>query len=382
MSHKSLEGIRVLDLSRLLPGPFLTMVLADMGADVIKIEAPVIGDYMRQLPPIKGKMSGRFLSVNRDKRSLVLNLKDDKGRAAFLRMVESADVVVESFRPGVLRKLGIHFDELKARNENIILCSISGYGQSGPYEKRAGHDLNYIALAGVLAMGGEPKGKPMMPGTQIADLAGGGLWGATAILGALVGRERNGGQHLDISMTEGSLALLAAEIGNLDCMSRSPTRGAESLNGALACYGVYETKDDKYIAVGALEPKFWMAFNEAIGRKGDMGEVMAPEAKQAELRQEVAAILLKKTRDQWSTIFAAHDCCTEAVLELDELQDHPLHKSRNVFFTIPSDDGDVLQVRTPVGQASAKRLAPTLGQHSEEVLREHGFSDEEIATLV
>ncbi len=382
MSHNSLDGIRVLDLSRLLPGPFLTMVLADMGADVIKIEAPVIGDYMRQLPPIKGKMSGRFLSVNRDKRSLVLNLKDDAGREAFLRMVESADVVVESFRPGVLRKLGIDFDVLKARNEKIILCSISGYGQNGPYEKRAGHDLNYIALAGVLAMGGEPNGKPGMPGTQIADLAGGGLWGATAILGALVGRERNGAQHLDISMTEGALALLAAEIGNLDCVATPPTRGSESLNGALACYGVYETKDNKFIAVGALEPKFWMAFNTAIGRKGDMGEVIAPPAKQAELRSEVAALLLEKTRDQWSEIFAAHDCCTEAVLELDELQEHPQHVSRKVFFTIPSEAGEVLQVRTPVGQPKAKRLAPTLGQHTEEVLREHGFSDEEIASLV
>jgi crotonobetainyl-CoA:carnitine CoA-transferase CaiB-like acyl-CoA transferase len=382
MSHKSLEGIRVLDLSRLLPGPFLTMVLADMGADVIKIEAPVIGDYLRQLPPTKGKMSGRFLSVNRDKRSLVLNLKDDKGRDAFMRLVETADVVVESFRPGVMRKLGIDFEALQARNKNVILCSISGYGQSGPYEKRAGHDLNYIALAGVLAMGGERNGKPMMPGTQIADLAGGGLWGATAILGALVGRERNGGQHLDISMTEGSLALLAAEIGNLDCVATPPTRGAETLNGALACYGVYETKDKKFIAVGALEPKFWMAFNNAIGRKGDMGEVIAPQEKQAAIREEIAGLLMEKNRDQWSEIFAAHDCCTEAVLEIDELQDHPLHKSRQVFFTIPSEDGEVLQVRTPVGQASAKRLAPTLGQHSEEVLREHGFSDEEIAGLV
>jgi alpha-methylacyl-CoA racemase len=197
-----------------------------------------------------------------------------------------------------------------------------------------------------------------------------------------VGRERVGAQHLDISMTEGSLALLAAEIGNLDCVPETPTRGAESLNGGLACYGVYETKDNKYLAVGALEPKFWMSFNQAIGRKGDMSEVIAPPAKQEELRQEIAALLREKTRDQWSEIFASHDCCTEAMLELDELQGHPLHKSRQVFFSIPSEGGDVLQVRTPVGQPTAKRLAPTLGQHSEEILREHGFSDEEIANLL
>jgi crotonobetainyl-CoA:carnitine CoA-transferase CaiB-like acyl-CoA transferase len=381
MSQRPLEGIRVLDLSRLLPGPFLTMVLADMGADVIKVEAPVIGDYLRQLPPVKGKMSGRFLAVNRDKRSLVLNLKDERGREALLRMVESADVVVETFRPGVIDKLGIGYEALKARNPKIILCSISGYGQTGPYQKRAGHDLNYIGLAGVLAMGGEKEGKPMMPGTQIADLAGGALWGATAILGALVGRERCGGQHLDLSMTEGSMALLAAELGNLDCVDTTPTRGAESLNGGLACYGVYRTKDDKYLSVGALEPKFWMAFNQAIGRKGDMAEVIAPPAKQEELRQEIAGILATKTRDEWTEVFASFDCCTEPVLELDELQGHPQHKSREMFFTIPSDDGDVLQVRTPVGAPGAKRLAPTLGQHSEEVLREFGFSDDEIASL-
>ncbi len=382
MSQRSLEGIRVLDLSRLLPGPFLTMVLADMGADVIKIEAPVIGDYMRQLPPMRGKMSGRYLSVNRDKRSVVLNLKDEAGRNALLRMVEKADVVVESFRPGVMKKLGIDFESLRKRNDKIVFCSLSGYGQDGPYQKRAGHDLNYIALAGVLAMGGEKNGKPAMPGTQIADLAGGALWGATAILGALVGRERCGAQHLDISMTEGSLALLAAEIGNMDCAETTPTRGAESLNGGLACYSVYETKDNKFLSVGALEPKFWMAFNLAIGRKGDMSEVIAPAAKQELLRVEIAEILLQKTRDEWGTIFAAHDCCTEVVLEIDELQEHPLHKARDVFFTIPSEAGEVLQVRTPVGQAHAKSLAPTLGEHSEEVLREFGFSGEELAALL
>ncbi len=382
MPAPSLDGIRVLDLSRLLPGPFLTMVLADMGADVIKIEAPNVGDYLRSIPPAKGGMSGRFLAVNRDKRSLVLDLKSDVGRQALLKMVESADVVIETFRPGVMKRLGVDFDVLKQHNKNIILCSISGFGQDGALCKRAGHDLNYIALAGVLAMGGEAGGKPMMPGVQIADLAGGALWGATAVLGALVGRSKHGGQHLDISMTEGALALLAAELGHLDCGTETPTRGRESLNGGLACYGVYRTKDNRYVSVGALEPKFWMAFNTAIGRQGNVAEVMAPPAKQAELRDELSEILAGKTRDEWAAIFAEHDCCTEAVLELDELQDHKLHKSRDVFFTVPCDGGEVLQVRTPVGRPSAKHLAPTLGQHSVEVLQEFGFSADEITALV
>lgn len=382
MTQRCLDGIRVLDLSRLLPGPFLTMVLADMGADVIKIEAPAVGDYLRQIPPLKAGMSGRYLAVNRDKRSLVLDLKSDSGRQALLKMVATADIVIESFRPGVMDKLGIGYSELKASNPTIILCSISGYGQDGAYKTRAGHDLNYIALSGVLAMGGETGGKPVMPGTQIADLAGGALWGATAVLGALVGREKTGGRHLDISMTEGALALLAAELGNLDCGVQTPTRGQESLNGGLACYSVYRTLDDKYLSVGALEPKFWMAFNTAIGRKYDAAEVIAPPARQEQIRAEISAILASKTRDEWTKILAASDCCTEPVLELDELQEHPLHTSRNVFFKVPCAGGEVLQVRTPVGEPQAKHLAPTLGQHSEEVLREFGFEGAELAELL
>ena len=242
MPDLPLAGIRVLDLSRLLPGPFLTMILGDMGADVVKVEDPRLGDYMRGIPPVKGAFSGRFLAVNRNKRSLALDLKAPAGRDAFLRLVARADVVVESFRPGVLDKLGVGWPAIEKANPRAILCSISGYGQDGPYRDRAGHDLNYIGLAGVLAMTGPKGGAPQMPGVQIADLAGGGLWGATAILGALVGRATSGrGRHLDVSMTEGALALLIAELGNLDCGAR-PTRGAETLNGGLACYGVYAAR--------------------------------------------------------------------------------------------------------------------------------------------
>ncbi|HEY0194251.1 MAG TPA: CoA transferase, partial [Kofleriaceae bacterium] len=231
----ALDGVRVLDLSRLLPGPFLTMILADLGADVVKVEDPKLGDYMRNFPPAKGGMSGRYLAVNRGKRSIVLDLKAPAGRNALLRMAARADVVVESFRPGVLDKLGVGYAALAAANPGIIVCSISGFGQTGPYVDRAGHDVGYQALAGVLAMGGEAGGAPWMPGVQLADLAGGALWSATAILAALVGRHRTGrGAHLDISMTEGALALATAELGNLAC-GHAPTRGVEALNGGLAC---------------------------------------------------------------------------------------------------------------------------------------------------
>jgi alpha-methylacyl-CoA racemase len=358
------------------------MVLADMGADVVKVEAPNIGDYMRQMPPAKGGVSGAFHAVNRNKRSLVLDLKAKAGADAFLRMAEQADLVVETFRPGVLDRLGLGYAALQARNSGIILCSITGYGQSGPYRDRAGHDINYLALAGVLAMAGERNGPPALPGVQIADLAGGGLWGLVSILGALIGRQRNAtGAHLDIAMCEGALALLAHQLGNMDCGVRGISRGTDVLTGRIAAYGVYRTKDDRYLSVGALEPKFWLAFNRAIGRTGDIAELIAPPDRQDQIRAEIQAILATKSRDQWVQILAQADCCCEPVLELDELADHPLHRERQPFFTIDGGTlGPVAQVRTPVGQR-ADRIAPRLGQHSREVLVEYGFNDTEIAEL-
>lgn len=378
MSTRPLSGIRVLDLSRLLPGPFLTMILSDMGADVVKIEDPRLGDYMRAIPPARDGVGGRFLAVNRDKRSCALDLKNGKHREAFLRMVEQADVVVESFRPGVMDKLGVGWETLRARNKRVVLCSISGYGQDGPFREKAGHDLNYIGIAGVLAMTGPRGGAPQMPGVQIADLAGGSLWGAVGILGALVGAKTTGeGRWVDISMTEGAMALLAAELGNLAVGASSPTRGTETLNGGLACYGVYRTKDDRYLSVGALEPKFWLAFNEAIGRRGDMAELIAPPSEQERIRAEVQAILATRTRDEWEQAFRGKDVCCEPILEPAELAAHPLHTARRMFF----DLGGVRQLRTPVGEPSAARLAPRLGEHTAEVLAEYGFTADEITAL-
>jgi crotonobetainyl-CoA:carnitine CoA-transferase CaiB-like acyl-CoA transferase len=380
----ALAGIRVLDLSRLLPGPYLTMILADMGADVVKIEDPRVGDYLRAFPPAKGGIAGRFLAINRGKRSLALDLKAPAGRDAFLKMVEKADVVVESFRPGVLDKLGVGYAAMTARNPKIVVCSISGYGQTGPYVHRAGHDLNYISLAGVTAMGGgERGGPPTMPGIQIADLAGGALWGATALLGALVGRERTGrGALLDISMTEGALALLAAELGNLDCGAH-PTRGAETINGGLACYQLYKTADGRWLSVGALEPKFWLAFSAAIGRKPDLAELAASGEQQQRIRGEIQAVIGSKPLAEWLVVLAVHDCCCEPVLEMDELASHPLHREREVFFTIDGGPaGPIMQVRTPVGAPAKPTPPPRLGEHSRTVLADYGFSPDEIEAAI
>jgi crotonobetainyl-CoA:carnitine CoA-transferase CaiB-like acyl-CoA transferase len=380
----ALQGVRVLDMSRLLPGPFLTMVLADLGADVVKIEDPQAGDYMRRAPPQKGGMSGRYLAVNRGKRSVVLDLKSAAGREAMLRMASHADVVVESFRPGVLDKLGVGYAALNARNPGIILCAVSGFGQTGPYTHRAGHDLGYLAIAGVLAMGGQAGGAPMMPGVQIADLAGGALWGATAILGALVRRHRTGtGAHLDISMTEGALALLSAELGNVDCGAH-PTRGMANLNGGLACYNIYRTRDDRYLAVGALEPKFWLALNQAVGRQTTVAELIPEAPVQARARGELASIFATRTAAEWNAVLASHDCCVEVVTEMDELADHPLHQAREVFFTFDAGPGIgmVRQARTPLGAPSSPRRPPLQGEHTREVLAEYGFSDAEITSLM
>ena len=369
---RALEGVRVLDLSRLLPGPFLTMILADLGADVVKVEEPRRGDYMRDFPPRGEGPSGRYLAVNRNKRSVAMDLKDDRERERFLGMAARADVVVESFRPGVMERLGVGYAALRERNERIVLCSISGYGQTGPYRDRAGHDINYLALAGVLAMSGQdPDGPPALAGVQIADLGGGALWGALGILAALIDRARTGrGAHLDISMTEGALALLAGEFGIVDAEPSPPTRGTGLLNGGAARYGVYETRDGRYLSVGALEPQFLARLAAATGIEPGSG----PEA-DADLRRQLTRVIATRTRDEWTSILAQHDCCCEPVLELDEIPEHPLHRERGLFFEIPEgESAGTPQVRTPLGPPERRRRAPALGEHNEEVFREYGFA--------
>jgi crotonobetainyl-CoA:carnitine CoA-transferase CaiB-like acyl-CoA transferase len=326
------------------------------------------------MPPAKGGVSGAYWAVNRDKRSVVLDLKKPEGQETLLAMVESADVVIESFRPGVIDRLGVGYEALRQRNPKIVLCSISGYGQSGPYRERAGHDLNYIALAGVLALGGEAGGTPALPGVQIADLAGGALWAVTGILGALYGRQQTGeGTHLDISMTEGAMALALPHLGYLDCGGPTPTRGTGLLNGGWASYRVYRTSDGRHLSVGSLEPKFWLAFNRAIGREASITELGDSPEVQGRVAGEIQAIIAGKTAAKWQEILAAVDCCAEVVLELDELAEHPLHRARDVFFhQTDRDAGEVLGVRLPVGEPARRRTAPRLGEHTDEVLAELG----------
>ncbi len=377
---RPLDGVRVLDLARLLPGPFCTLVLSDLGAQVDKVEDPHVGDYLRAFPPLVGDTSARFLSLNRDKRSICLDLKNPDGKAAFVALIPRYDVVVESFRPGVLDRLGLGWEALHALNPRLVLCSISGYGQTGPMRERAGHDLNYLAIAGVLSQAGpatDGQAPPVLP-IQLADLGGGALWGAVGIVAALYSARATGqGRHLDIAMCEGALSFLVADHGNFAATGTQPPRGGDLLTGGVACYGVYPTQDGKFLSVGALEPKFWLAFNHAIGRTCDLSELIGDATEQARVRGEVGAILLQRTQKEWMEIFSGCDACVEPVLGLDELPSHPQHRARQLFFDI---DG-LPQMRTPLGTVENHRRPPGLGEHTRDLLVEAGFTPAQIDAL-
>lgn len=262
-----IKGLKMLDLSRLLPGPYCSLLLADLGMEVLKVEEPGQGDYIRKIGPIRRKESAYFLAVNRNKKSMTLDLKMEESKEIFYRLTQSYDIVLESFRPGVMDRLGIGYEELKKRNPHVILCSLSGYGQSGPYRERSGHDINYIGLGGILEITGQRNGPPIIPGVQIADI-GGGMMAAIAILAAVIHREKTGeGQFLDISMLDGIISWLSVLAGKYFVDENLPQRGNMRITGRYACYQVYQTKDGRYMSLGALEEKFWKNFCEALGRE-------------------------------------------------------------------------------------------------------------------
>ncbi len=380
LARAPLTGVRVLDLTRLLPGPMATLILADMGARVDKIEDPGPGDYLRHMPPQRpgSDTSSTYFALNRDKRAAVIDLKHPDGAAALLRMVRGYDVLIESFRPGVLARLGLGHERLLEANPRLVICAITGYGQNGPLAQRAGHDLNYLARAGVLGVTGPADGPPAVSGAQMADVAGGALWAVTGILGALLARDRGGpGCVVDIAMTEGSMPLAAFALGMYFADGVGPARGDSYLNGGIAAYNTYATRDGRHVALGALEAKFWVAFCAGVGIEPSM-DALLPGAHQVEWKRRLAEIFATKTRDEWEAFARANDCCLEPVLALSELPGDPQHHARKMFFTI---DGTT-HFRTPVGDPDATHtLARATGEDTEVVLREAGLSDEEIAAL-
>jgi crotonobetainyl-CoA:carnitine CoA-transferase CaiB-like acyl-CoA transferase len=367
----SLEGVRVLDLTRLLPGAYCSLLLADMGADVVKVEEPGSGDYMRWYPPLVGGQSALFNALNRNKRSITLNLKSEAGREIFLELAGRADVVVEGNRPGVLDRLGLGWPVLHERSPKLVVCAITGYGQTGPWSQRAGHDLNYMAIAGALSLNGR-RGEPPHPlAVQVADIGAGGQAAAVAILGALLEVARGAeGRFLDVSMTDGALSWLAMPFSQVQTQGEPVPRGMHRLTGRYACYGVYECRDGRYMSVGALEPKFWRALCEALDRADLVEQQYAEGDAQERLRAEVAAVFASGTRDEWAERLAGLEVCSEPVLELDEVAGHPQIQARGLIVEQPTGMEIAPAVRF---EEPWRRLGPpALGEHTEEILDEIG----------
>jgi crotonobetainyl-CoA:carnitine CoA-transferase CaiB-like acyl-CoA transferase len=387
----ALSDIRVLDLSRLLPGGFCSLLLADFGADVLKVEDTGMGDYIRWSPPYHegvddSAKSALFLALNRGKRSIRLNLKEDAGREVLLRLVREHDVLLESFRPGVMERLGVGYERLREENPRLVYCAISGYGQDGPYTQRSGHDMNYLGLNGLLGLTGDVDGPPVQPGGQIADLGGGALMAAFGIMAALRERDRSGeGQLVDVSMFDGSLSWLALVAAKYLADGAVPKRGEPELAGGLICYRPYACRDG-WVTLGALEPKFWQAWCRGVGRE-DLVEKQF-ERPGSEAHAEVERIFLERTRDEWRAFASEHDCCLEPVLDLGEALDSELVRAREMVVQLdqPGATSPVSLLGVPVKLSRTPGApagpGPALGEHTSEVLASLGYSDEEIATLL
>ena len=374
-----LSGIRIVDLTRLLPGAFCSMLLADMGADVIKIEDPDRGDYMRWTPPLVDGQSVLFNALNRNKRSVSLNLKSEPGRELLLRLVETADVLVEGNRPGVAKRLGLGWEVLHARNPRLVMCSITGYGQDGPFAARAGHDLNYMAVAGGLGLNGEKGGPPVPLSVQVADIGGGGLQPAVAILGALVAVQRGAqGRWLDVSMTDAAVSwlalVLAAQGGGEEAQ-----RGDQRLAGRHACYRVYACKGGGFYSVGALEPKFWAALCIAVGRPDLVGLQFAEGDEGERVHRSMEDMFASRTRSEWEHVLAGLDACCEPVLELDEVAAHPQIAARRLIEI--GKTGVEVRPAVPMREDWRRRDAPGLGEHTAEVLAELGVDGHRLDEL-
>ncbi|MGF7212799.1 crotonobetainyl-CoA:carnitine CoA-transferase CaiB-like acyl-CoA transferase [Skermanella aerolata] len=383
----ALSGLTVLDLTRLLPGAYCTQMLADLGADVVKVEEPGRGDYNREFPPINVKESGSFLLLNRNKRSVTVNLKTKEGKAILQRLAARADILVEGFRPGVMDRLGVGYEALTKENPRLIYCAISGYGQDGPYAKTPGHDLNYMALAGALQLFGKAGEGPIVPGLSIADQGGGSLMAAFGILAAVLGRARTGkGQFVDVSMTDGAVSWLGYHAADYLFAGVEPKGGERRFIGQAPCYNVFRCADGRHITLGLIEPQFWNRFCDIAGLP-DLKEEQWPEREAADRQmKQVANLMASRSCDEWMALLGPADLPVAPVNTMREAFNDPQIKHREMLLEMDhSVEGRIPQLGFPIKFSDTpgrlRTPPPLLGEHNDEVLRSLGYADGDIDEL-
>jgi alpha-methylacyl-CoA racemase len=382
-----LSSLKILDFSTLLPGPFASLLLADMGAEVLRVESPSRMDLVRVLPPHDGGVSASHAYLNRNKRSIALDLKRAEAVEMVKQLVGEYDIVLEQFRPGVMDKLGVGYAALKAVNPRLIYVSITGYGQTGPYKDRAGHDINYLALAGLASYSGRRASGPLPLGVQLADIAGGSLHGVMGLLAAVIQRQVTGqGQQVDVSMTDCAFSLHGMAGAGYLAAGVEPQMENQVLNGG-SFYDYYRTRDGRWLSIGSLEPQFMQQFCAVIGRP-ELAErgLSADPAEQRALKREIEVEIARRDFAEWNRLFAAEDACVEPMLNLSEAVEHPQLKARQLVTEVPRDDAPPQkQIACPIkfsgGLPAPRHIGAALGAHTDQVLSELGYSPERIAEL-
>jgi len=381
----SLDGLHVLDLSRLLPGPLCTMILGDLGADVVKVEQPEIGDYARFAPPLIGDTGSAFLMLNRNKRSITLNLKNAEAKEILHKLATKADVFVESYQPGVAERLGVGYPAIRKVNEHIIYCSISGYGQTGPYRDLVGHDLNYAAYSGAIGATGLKGGPPVIPAIQISDIQS-AIYAAVAITAALYRREKTGeAEFIDVSLMDTAVASMIMPLSFLFA-GASTERGESFLSGGAPFYNVYETKDRRFISIASLEPKFWVELCNALGVEEYQDQQIVSAEVSQQIRADLAEKFREKKRDEWVKILNEREIPCAPVYDLSEVPADPQVRARKMIFEMETEAfGKLNQLATPIRISHNPLIVrsgpPKLGQHTLEILRGLGYSTKDVERL-
>ncbi len=382
-----LEGVKVIDCTRLVPYQYCTMILGDLGADVLKVEEPRVGDYGRWGDKSRTYESVAFVMANRNKKSMKLNLKHETGREVFKKLACSHDVLIESFRPGVMDKLGLGYKEIKKVKPEIIYCSATGYGQTTPYRDKPGHDINYLGISGILALTGEHTDRPVIPGIPFGDMAGGGVFPALTIIAALLGKEKTGkGQYIDVAQTDVLTSFNIVNIAEVLSLRAGQKPSPFNIRGDSLCYNPYKTSDGKFVALGAFEPKFWRNFCGAVGRQDWIANNLDPYQEGSKITEELKDLFAGKTQKEWIETFEEVDTCITPVLTPNETLENPQLRNREIITTMDDPQrGETVQVGFPAkfsdGLNFKRSPAPLFGEHTVETLTDLGYNPSQIQVL-